>query len=128
MRKQVVLWVVGILLIASAASAFADYDQAKVVQIMRANLQGMRSVRAGMGSEDFLAVATGFATMGHGSKQLLAMSPPKGSEADWQRINGALVDAAFEGIIAAGKNDKAAAQAALDKIGALNKEGHGMFQ
>jgi hypothetical protein len=127
-RKSIILWVVAILLVASAVSAFADYDRAKSVAIMRANVQGMRGVRGGMESDDYLAIAAGFATMGSGSKQLLAMDPPKGSEGEWQRIHSALVDAAFEGIIAAGKKDKAGAQAALDKIGALNKEGHRIFQ
>jgi hypothetical protein len=122
------LWIAAILLVAPAALLFADYDQAKSVQIMRANVQAVGKVRNGLGSDDFLTVSAGFAALGRGSQQMLAMAPPRGSEAEWDRIHSALVTAAFEGIIAAGNRDKAGAQAAFDKIGALNKEGHGLFK
>jgi hypothetical protein len=127
-RTAITLLVLALLATGSTALLAQSYDSAKSVAVMRSNLQAMRGLRGQIESGDFLAAAAAFAVLAQGSRTLLEMDPPKGSEAEWDRINSDLVDAALEGIVAAGAKDAGAASAALGKIGALNKEGHSNFQ
>ena len=130
MNRVVTVFLAAALVLGAVATAFADsaYDGDASRAVMRANAQAMRGLRTAIGTDDFLAATGHFAGLAQGSRTLLEMDPPRGSEDEWERINNALVDAALEGVAAASARDKAGVGAAQAKIGALNKDGHAAFK
>ena len=129
--KRMLVLTVAILIVGSVMSLTAEtmaYDSEKAVAIMRQNLGAMRPLGGTLESGNYVASGASFLTLAQGSMGLLAMTPPKGSEAEWVRVNTSLVKAALAGAEACLDKDKQAAEEALGQIRALNKEGHSNFR
>jgi hypothetical protein len=111
-----------------AELAFAQYDKDLVVGVMRANGALIGEVNRAIDGGDFFTAAVKFMDIAQNMKTLDTVTPKKGSKAEWDAINGALIKAAFRGIGACGEEDKDAVSAAVGEIGALIKKGHGIFK
>ena len=128
MRKSVVSVLSMVVVILLATQVFAEYDKEFVVEKMRANGAAMGALNKAAGEGEFFAAAEQLMEIAKNEKALQAVEPPKGSEEEWNRIHGDIVKAAFMGIGACGEEDAEKLQEQTAKIGALIKEGHGMFR
>ena len=121
-----VLLLVGGLLPVLAQSM--PYDSAKVREVMQTNLAQLRALGPALQADNFQAAGAAFLQLAQDSQSLMAMSPPKGDKAEWERINGALVRAALEGAMACLDENKEAANAAMNDIVAQRNAGHATFR
>ena len=104
------------------------YDRGEVIKVMRQNVTLLNGVKADLGASKLTDAADKFYQFAKGQSSILIYTPPKGTKTEWDRINGAFVTAALKGVASSLANDKIKAQAALDELLALNKEGHGTFR
>ena len=125
----------GVLILTAAAflalvvpQAFAQYNRSAVVAQMRASGGLVQEANKAAGSQDFYTAAVKLMALAEGHNALTALAPPKGAEAEWDRIHNDLVAAAFRGIGACGERDAAKLQAEIGRIFALSKEGHDKFR
>ena len=106
----------------------AQYNKDLVVQKMRSNGTLFGQLNAAVGAGDFYTAALRFVDLAQNAKALEATDPPKGSKAEWARIYGDLIRAAFRGVGACGEQNADKLKAEVAAIGALMKEGHGKFR
>ncbi len=128
MKKRYVIALGVVVLILFATQVFAEYDKDMVVKAMRANGAAMGELKKAAEAGDFFAAAENLMGIAKNVKSLDAVTPPKGSKEEWDKIHGDLIKSAFKGIGACGEEDKENLNKYIDEIGALIKEGHGMFR
>lgn len=125
--KKIMLSALAVLFLIPALGA-QTYDRAEVVKIMRGNVTLMNGVKADLEANKLSDAADKFYQFAKANSGLLKYTPPKGTKAEWDRINTSFVTNALEGAQASLVGDKTKAQAAFDRLMALNKEGHGAFR
>lgn len=108
-----------------SVSAFADYDQQKVVGVMRNNIALMGEISAAATAEDWVLAAQKLYAIAEGMLEIRVYDPPRGSKADWDATMAAFVNAAFIGIGACGAEDADGLQSAITRLKGLNRQGHG---
>jgi len=128
MQKRWIMLLCVVVLLLVSAQAFAEYNKDLVVNAMRANMANLGDVKKAAGDKDFFTAADKLMEIAKTFKSLEAVTPLKGTQADWNKIHGALIKAAFKGIGACGEEDAQKLNAVLDELGALMKQGHGMFR
>jgi hypothetical protein len=128
MKRKVVLFAALALLFVLAPQAFAQYDKNLTVTVMRDDYKLMGEVSAAAKAQDFYGAAVKLMAIADGHKRLLAISPPKGSKAEWDRLHNEVIKAAFRGVGACGTGDAAALQKEMAALGALSQEGHAKFK
>jgi hypothetical protein len=128
MKKHLVLFGLVVLCLLISASVFADYDKEAVVKVMRANGAFMGEIKQAAANADYFAAAEALMGIARGMKSLDAITPGMGSKAEWDRIHGAIIVAAFRGIGACGDRDRDTLNKHVGEIGALIKKGHDMFR
>jgi len=117
------------LLVGLAPAAFSQqYDRDATVKIMRANGAALGALNQAVKAGDFYTAALKLMDLAVGAKAMLAIQPPKGVKADWDRINNDIVLASFRGIGACGTQNLEALKAEVAAVLALNKEGHTKFR
>ena len=128
--KTRVLWVVGLVVVVmfAASQAFAEYDEAKVKEAMKAAAGAMGELGKAAESKDFYVAAEKLMAMAQAFKSLESVTPEKGTKEEWDKNHQTLINAAFKGIGACGEEDQAKLNAAIAEIGGLMKAGHGMFK
>jgi hypothetical protein len=127
MKKRVHLLVVMILLLLITPQLFAQYNRSAVVSAMRNSSRLIGEISAAANASDFYTTAVKLMELAQEFKALDRVPPPRGSRAEWDRIHGELIEAAFRGIGACGERDGEALQAEIATIIALNQEGHSKF-
>jgi hypothetical protein len=128
MKKRYIFAVCLVVLMVFATQVFAEYDRDMVVKAMRLNGAAMGVLQKATGDGDFFTAAEKLMEIAKNMKSLDAVTPKKGSKEDWDKIHGAIIKAAFKGIGACGDEDAEALNKYIGEIGALIKEGHGMFR
>ena len=128
MQKKYVAWLAVVTLVLFATQAFAEYNKDAVVKTMQGNMANLGAIKDAAGKGDFFTAADKLMEVAKAFKSLDAVTPVKGVKADWDRIHGALIKAAFKGIGACGEGDAAKVNAALGEIVGLMKEGHQLFK
>jgi len=116
------------LLVLSGATAQAAYDSAKVKDVMHVNFGSLQAAKKAIDATDAKAAAEAFNAIADADKALLAMDPPKGTKADWDKAFTALIATATKGAKAATEADWATAKAALGEIRAAMGKGHAAFK
>lgn len=128
MKKKAVFVAVLLAFLVITPRVFAQYNRELVVSVMRDNVRLMGDINSAARTEDFYTAAVRLMELAEGFKSLEAVSPPKGSKAEWDRIHNELIEAAFRGIGACGERDGNKLQAEIAVILALNQEGHAKFR
>ena len=128
MKKRYVLSVCLVVLVLFATQVFAEYDKDMVVKVMKSNGAAMGDLKKAAEGGEFFMAAEKLMEIAKNMKSLEKMTPTKGSKEDWDKNHGALIKAAFKGIGACGDEDAEALNKYIGEIGALIKEGHGMFR
>jgi hypothetical protein len=128
MKKGYILSVCLVVLMVFATQVFAEYDKDMVVKAMKSNGAAMGALQKAAKDGDFFTAAEKLMEIAKNMKSLEKMTPTKGSKEDWDKNHGALIKAAFKGIGACGDEDAEALNKYIGEIGALIKEGHGMFR
>lgn len=116
------------LLVLAGASAQAAYDSAKVKDVMHVNYGAVKDAKKAYDAQDSQAAVQAFKSIVEADKPLLAMNPPKGPKADWDKAFTQLIDTAQKGADAAKAKDWPAVKAALDSLRKIQGEGHGEFK
>ena len=129
MKKFFVLFIVCVVTISGfAIQAFAEYDQEKVVSVMRASGAAMGAIKKALKASDFFTVAENLMVIATGMNSLNEVTPPTGSQEHWVATHQSLIKAALKGIGACGEEDAEKVGMYVGEIGKLIKEGHGMFK
>jgi hypothetical protein len=111
-----------------SAHVFADYNKEAVVKVMRANGAFLGALKQAAQSGDYFAAAEALMGIAKGIKSLDAITPGMGSKAEWDRIHGDLINAAFKGIGACGEKNGEKLNKYIGEISGLLKKGHSMFR
>lgn len=109
-------------------SAEQAYDRGAVVKVMRQNSVLMQQLKDLVFKESWKDAGAKFEEFAKMNRDLTAMNPPRGSKAEWDKAYNELADAALRGASAAGKSDKAGAEAALSEMGRFMMTGHRAFR
>lgn len=128
MKKRYILSVCLVVLMVFATQVFAEYDKDMVVKVMRSNGAAMGDLKKAAEDGEFFMAAEKLMEIAKNMKSLEKMTPTKGSKEDWDKNHGAIIKSAFKGIGACGDEDAEALNTYIGEIGALIKEGHGMFR
>jgi hypothetical protein len=128
MKKHYVMTLCLVVLLLFATQSFAEYDKEMVVKVMKANGANMGAIKKASADGDFFSAAEKLMEIAQSMKSLDAVTPKKGAKEQWDKIHGDLINAAFRGIGACGEGDSEKLNAAMGEIGALIKEGHGIFK
>ena len=128
MKKRFYIVVAVLVLLLVTPQLFAQYNRNAVVSVMRNNVKLLGEVNAALNAGDFYATALKLMELAEGMKTLEQNPPPKGSRAEWNRINNELIAAAFRGIGACGEEDAQKVQAEVANMIALRNAGHGQFK
>ena len=128
MKRSIALAAALLFLLVLVPTLSAEYNKDLVVQKMRSNGALFGQLNAAVGAGDFYTAALRFVDLAQNAKALEATDPPKGSEAEWARIFGDLIRAAFRGVGACGEQNADQVKVQVAAIGALMKEGHGKFR
>ncbi|UCF98577.1 MAG: hypothetical protein JSV89_03340 [Spirochaetaceae bacterium] len=128
MKKRFYVFVALIVLLLAAPQLFAQYNRDLVVSVMRDNVRLLGEINKALQAEDFYATALSLMELAGGSRTLQQTPPPGGSRAEWNRIHGEMIDAAFRAVGACGAKDAAAVQAEVANLIALRNEGHSKFR
>ncbi len=128
MKKRIIILLCVFALTLLATQAFAEYDQKKVIDVMRKNGAAMGAINKALGNEDFFSVAENLMTIATGMKSLEGMEPPKGPTEEWDANHSALIKSALKGIGACGEEDAEKVGMYVGEIGKLIQKGHGMFK
>ena len=129
MKKQTVVFVSVVVFTLFAVQAFAAYDSDAVKNAMRAHAAALGEISKAVEAQDFFLAAEKLMENAKLFKTLHdTVTAPKGSEAEWQRILGGMVNASFKGIGACGEQNAEGVMTAINELKALQKEGHGMFK
>jgi len=116
------------LLVLSGASAQAAYDSAKVKDVMHVNFGSLQAAKKAIDATDAKAAAAAFNAIVEADKPLLAMDPPKGTKADWDKAFKDLIASAVKGAKAATDADWDTAKAALGELRTAMGKGHAAFK
>jgi cytochrome c556 len=116
------------LLALTGVSAQTAYDSAKVQTVMKTNFTSLKAAQKALKDEDSKAAAAAFDAIAKADPALVGMTPPKGSQADWDAAFNQLVADAQKGSTAAASSDWAGAKAALAALRADMKKGHEEFK
>jgi len=127
MKKRYVA-LCAVLLILFAAQVFAEYDKDMVMKAMSANRAAMGALKKAAKDGDFFTAAEKLMEIAKNMKSLEAVTPKKDSKENWDRIHADLIKSAFKGIGACGEEDGEKLNTYIGEVGALIKEGHGMFR
>ncbi len=111
-------------LLFSAASAWAQYDKAEVVRVMRQNVSKLNEARTAATKGDFYVAAAAFFEIAKGMQGIREFAPYKGEKDSWVKNVDAVVAAAFRGIGACAEKDLAGVNKQIAELQALNKAGH----
>ncbi len=128
MKRKITLGVALLLLLAGVPALFANYNKELVVQKMRSNGALLGQLNAAAGAGDFYTSALRLMDLAANFKALEATDPPKGSKAEWDRVNQDVVRAAFRGVGACGEQNPEKLKAEVAAIMALMKDGHAKFR
>jgi len=128
--KTRVLLVVGlvVMMMFAATQVFAEYDEAKVKEAMKAAAGAMGELGKAAESKEFYTAAEKLMTIAQAFKSLESVTPEKGTKEEWDKNHQTLIKAAFKGIGACGEEDQAKLNAAIAEIAGQMKAGHGMFK
>jgi hypothetical protein len=113
-----------VALLFAAANAWAEYDKAAVVQVMRQNISKINEAKTAAAKADYFAAATAFFDIAKGMNGIKAFNPYKGEQENWEKTIDAVVAAAFRGIGASAEKDLAGVNKQIAELQALNKAGH----
>ena len=108
-------------------AAMAAYDSAQAKAIMKQVVQNFKELNAKATAKDYYGAAEKFMDIAKIFKSLEAVTPPKGEKAEWDRIHGGIVKAAFKGIGSCGAQDDAGIKQAIGEMVKFRDEGHKMF-
>jgi len=128
MKRSIALGVALLFLVVWVPTLFAQYNQDLVVQKMRSNGALVGQLNTAVGAGDFYASALRLVDLAQNFKALEGIDPPKGSKAEWDRIQADVIRAAFRGVGACGEQNLEQLKAEVGAILALMKEGHGKFK
>ena len=128
MRKKLSAILILLILLVAVPQAFAQYNRSAVLSVMRGSYALLGEIKNAAKSDDYYTAALKLMELAEGFKSLQEVSPPRGSEAEWDRLHGEVVEAAFRGIGACGEKDKERLDLEISKIMELNKEGHSKFR
>ena len=128
MKRNIALVAALLLLVVLVPTLSAEYNKDLVVQKMRSNGALLGQLNAAVGAGDFYTSALRLMDLAQNFKALEATDPPKGSKAEWDRVNGDAVRAAFRGVGACGEQNLDQLKAQVAAVVALMKEGHGKFR
>jgi hypothetical protein len=128
MKRGIALTVALVFLVVLVPTLSAQYNKELVVQKMRSNGALVGQLNAAVGAGDFYTSALRLMDLAQNFKAVEATNPPKGSKAEWDRINGEAVRVAFRGVGACGAQDLEQLKAEVGAILALMKEGHAKFR
>jgi len=116
------------LLVLTGAQAQAAYDSAKVKAAMQTFFGALGTIKKGVDATDTQASVAAFQTVVDAATPLLAMNPPKGTKADWDKAFNGMVTIAKKGISSSEAKDWDAAKAALADLRKAMNAGHGTFR
>ena len=116
------------LFVLSGVSAQAAYDSAKVKDVMHINFGSLQAAKKAIDAADAKAATGAFSAIADADKALLAMNPPKGAKADWDKAFTDLIASANKGAKAATASDWDTAKAALAELRAAMGKGHSSFR
>jgi hypothetical protein len=128
MKRSIALTLALLFLVVLVPTLSAQYNKELVVQKMRSNGALVGQLNTAVDAGDFYASALRLMDLALNFKALEAVDPPKGSKAEWDRINGEAVRAAFRGIGACGAQGLTKLKAEVGAILGLMKEGHEKFR
>jgi hypothetical protein len=128
MKRSIALALALLFLVGLVPTLSAQYNKDLVVQKMRSNGGLLGQLNAAMGAGDFYTSALRLVDLAQNFKALQAIDPPKGIEAEWDRIFGDLIRAAFRGVGACGAQNLEQLKAEVAAIMTLMKEGHTKFR
>jgi hypothetical protein len=128
MKRGIALVAALLFLVVLVPTLSAQYNKTLVVEKMRSNGALFGQLNAAVGSGDFYTAALRLMDLAENAKALESADPPKGSKAEWARIYGDLIRAAFRGVGACGEQNAEKLKAEVGAIGALMKEGHTKFR
>ena len=128
MKKRLYATIVVLVLLLSAAQLFAQYNQDAVVAAMHTNVRLLGEINSALNAKDFYTTGLRLMELAQNTHTLSQMAPPRGSQAEWTRIQSEITATAFRAIGACGEEDAAKVQAEIGKIVALRNEGHGTFR
>jgi hypothetical protein len=126
-KRMIVVMVVAVSLLFLAQVAMAAYDSAQAKAIMEQVAKNFKDLNAKATAKDYYGAAEKFMDIAKIFKSLEAVTPPKGEKAEWDRIHGGLIKAAFKGIGACGAQDDAGIKQAIGEMVKFRDEGHKMF-
>jgi hypothetical protein len=126
-KRIIVVMVVAASLLFLTQAAMAAYDAAQAKAIMQDVVKNFKALNAKAAAKDYYGAAEKFMDIARIFKSLEAVTPPKGEKAEWDRIHGGIVKAAFKGIGACGAQDDAGIKQASGELVKLRDEGHKMF-
>jgi hypothetical protein len=129
MKKRIIAMVAALLfLVVLVPTLSAQYNKELVVQKMRSNGPLVGQLNAAVGAGDFYTSALRLMDLAQNFKALEATDPPKGSKAEWDRINGEVVRAAFRGVGACGAQNLEQLKAEVAAILGFMRDGHAKFR
>lgn len=116
------------LLVLTGAQAQAAYDSAKVRSSMQVFFGALGTIKKGVDATDTKASVAAFQTVVDAATPLLAMNPPKGTKADWDKAFNGMIAVAKKGITTSEAKDWEGAKAALADLRKAMNAGHGAFR
>jgi hypothetical protein len=128
MKRSIAIVTSLLFLVVLVPTLSAQYNKELVVQKMRSNGTLFGQLNAAVGSGDYYTAALRLMDLAENAKALEATDPPKGTTAEWDRIFGDLIQAAFRGVGACGEQSTDKLKAEVAAIGTLMKEGHTKFK
>lgn len=116
------------LVLVSAVSAAPAYDSEKVKGVMHVNFGSLQAAKKAIDAADVKAAVDAFTAIVNADQGLVGMTPPQGTQADWDKAFTDLVAIAKKGADAAAKKDWDTAKAALVDIRKAQGTGHAAFK
>jgi hypothetical protein len=129
MRKKVFTFLVLMVFVFSLTqTAIAAYDGAQVKTSMETIGRLFKDLNTKVASKDYYAAAERFMDIAKFFKNLDSVTPPGGSQEQWESIHGALINSAFKGIGACGAKDDMAIKQSMGEMIKFRNEGHKLFK
>lgn len=122
------LVVIAFLMAAVSVAAFAEYDKAKVQEVMQVNLANLPKLNAAADAARYMEAAGGLLSIATGMYAIKDYTPLKGDKAAWDQNITAFLATAFRGLAACADQNQAGLKAAVAELVRLRNLGHSSFR
>ncbi len=127
-KKSIGLILVTAMVFFVGGTLYAEYNRAKVVEVMHNNVVFLNNLKSAVSAKDYYSAAVALMGMAEGSYAIKDYVPPQGSSEEWKTIHEEIIRVAFIGIGACGRKDIDGVRGALNSILSLKGKGHRAYK